>query len=45
MAEYPSLIFIGDKAVITYDVAGPSLPRGCSLKLRVLPIEWFYENK
>ncbi len=45
VAEYSSLIFVDDKAVITYDVGGPALPPGASLKLRVLPISWFYENK
>ena len=40
VAEYSSLIFVGDVAVITYDVA-PS--PGCALKLRILPTSWFYE--
>lgn len=33
---------VGDRAVITYDVA-PS--PGCALKLRVLPASWFYETE
>jgi len=45
VAEYSSLLFVGNKAVITYDVVGRGLPPGVSLKLRVLPISWFYENK
>ncbi len=44
-AEYASLIFVGDNAVITYDVTGHGLPRGNSLMLRILPLRWFYENE
>ncbi len=36
VAEYSSLLFVGDKAVITYDVGGPLLSPGVSLRLRVL---------
>ena len=42
MAEYPSMIFVGDRAVITYDVVPAP---GCALKLRILPVSWFYENE
>ena len=41
-AEYSSLIFVDNRAVITYDVVEHERP-GCSLKLRVLPKKWFYE--
>lgn len=41
LAEYTSMIFVGDHAIITYDVAPAP---GCALKLRVLPVGWFYEN-
>jgi len=42
-AEYTSMIFVDDWAVITYDVVEEGVP-GCSLKLRILPKEWFYEG-
>ncbi len=45
VAEYPSLLFDADKAVVTYNVSRPLLPPGDSLKFRGLPISWFYENK
>ena len=41
VAEYSSLVFVQDKAVITYDVSSWKHP-GCSLKLCVLPKEWFH---
>lgn len=41
LTEYTSMIFVADQAVITYDVVPAP---GCALKLRVLPVSWFYEN-
>ena len=39
--SYPSCSFVGDNVLITYDV-----PAGvCALKLRVLPLGWFYGAK
>jgi len=43
MAEYSSLLFVGHMAVITYDVYGTGMI-GHALQLRILPVEWFYEN-
>ena len=36
--SYPSCSVIGDRVYVTYDVSPPFT----SLKLRVLPVEWFY---
>jgi hypothetical protein len=44
VAEHSSLVFVGDRAVITYDVTGSALAFGHLLKLRVLPVAWFYER-
>ncbi len=41
MAEYPSAIFVGETAFISYDLATPA---GLALKLQILPKEWFYDN-
>ena len=38
---YPSVLFIDGLALVTYDVGGTGVP--CGLKLRRMPIEWFYE--
>ena len=38
--SYPSCTFFQDTAVITYDVPATY----CALKLRVLPIAWFYDD-
>ena len=38
--SYPSCTFVGDNVVITYDVPA----QFCALKLRVLPIGWFYDD-
>ncbi len=47
LVAYPSLVFSERQALITYIVVPTrptsELPRGCSLKLRILPVEWFYE--
>ena len=43
MAEYSSLLFVGRMAVITYDIYGTGMI-GHALQLRILPVEWFYEN-
>ena len=42
VAKYTSRIFANGRAVITYDVVPAP---GCALKLQVLPLSWFYENK
>ena len=37
---YPSCTFVGDKAIIAYD-----FPTGfCGIKMRILPISWFYDD-
>ena len=38
---YASILFFDGMALITYDVGGPGVDGG--LKLRRMPIEWFYE--
>ena len=43
MAEYTSLLFVGERAVITYDVYGTG-SLGHALNLRVLPLKWFYKK-
>jgi sialidase-1 len=38
--SYPSCTFVGDKALFCYD-----FPTGyCGIKLRILPIRWFYDD-
>ncbi|MBI3920253.1 MAG: exo-alpha-sialidase [Armatimonadetes bacterium] len=38
--SYPSLTFVGNKAIICYD-----FPTGyCGIKMRILPISWFYDD-
>ncbi len=37
---YPSCTFVGDNAIICYD-----FPTGyCGIKMRILPISWFYDD-
>ncbi len=38
--SYPSLTFVGDKAIFCYD-----FPTGyCGIKMRIIPISWFYDD-
>ncbi|MFH0965407.1 MAG: sialidase family protein [Planctomycetota bacterium] len=41
--SYPAVLFFEGLALITYDVGGPGTG-GSSLKLRRMPIGWFYEK-
>lgn len=40
---YTSLMFVGDRAVMTYWETDPARP-GISSRFRSLPVSWFYEN-
>ena len=39
--SYPSCTFDGENALITYDVPAAF----CALKLRIIPLGWFYDDK
>jgi predicted neuraminidase len=39
--SYPSCTFVGDKVIITYDFPTDV----CSLKMRILPLSWFYDDE
>ena len=43
MAEYTSLLFVGESAVVTYDVYGTG-KLGHALKLQIFQRKWFYEK-
>ena len=38
---YPSTAFIGDEVAVCYDFGGP---KGHKTKLKVIPLDWFYEG-
>ncbi len=40
---YPGVTFVGDRAVVEYDYGAGLLPTHY-IKVRSLPIQWFYEN-
>lgn len=43
-SAYPSLTFVGDEALITYYHSSRSQSRDCDLRLKILPVQWFYES-